>query len=65
MHKPGRPEHVRFINTLLQRGVGVWWRGPNRFSGLRQVVETVEIETVLRIRPAETTPLKQVLMKKC
>ena len=31
------------INTLLQRGVGVWWRGLNRFSGFRQRGETVEI----------------------
>ena len=56
-HKHRPPEWVLFINTLLQRGVGVWWRGPNRFSGFRQGVETVE--TVLRLRPAQNTPLKQ------
>src|SRR5438034_9420782 len=56
-HKYSHSERVLFINTLLQRGVGVWWRGPNRFSGFRQWVETVE--TVLRLRPAQNTPLKQ------
>src|SRR6185369_8937209 len=57
-------EAVLFINTLLQRGVGVWWRGPNRFSGLRQGRETVEIETVMRLRPAQNTPLKQGVNEK-
>ena len=47
------------INTPLQRGVGVWWTDPNRFSGFRQGGETVEIETVLRLRAAQNTPLKQ------
>ena len=32
---------------------------PNRFSGFRQGLETVEIETVLRLRPAQNIPLKQ------
>ena len=45
------------INTLLQRRVGVWRSGPNRFSGFQEGVETVE--TVLRLRPAQNTPLKQ------
>jgi len=45
------------INTLLQRGVGVWWRGAKRFSGFRQGAETVE--TVLRLRLCQNTPLKQ------
>jgi hypothetical protein len=39
-HRPS--ETVLFINTLLQRGVGAWWWAPNRFSGFRQGVETVE-----------------------
>jgi len=56
-HKPSYSERVRFINTLLQQGVGVWWRGLNRFSGFRQGVETVE--TVLLLRPTQNTPLKQ------
>src|SRR6266487_1894891 len=56
-HKHSHSQRVVFTNTLLQRGVGVWWRGPNRFSGFRQGVETVE--TVLRRRPAQNTPLKQ------
>ena len=56
-HKHSYAERFLFINTLLQRGVGMWWRGPNRFSGFRQSVETVE--TVLRLRPAQNTPLKQ------
>ena len=34
-------------------------KGSNRFSGFRQGVRTVEIETVLRFRPAQNTPLKQ------
>jgi hypothetical protein len=45
------------INTLLQRGVGVWRSGPNRFSGFQEGVETVE--TVLCLGPAQNTPLKQ------
>ena len=63
-HKPGHFERVSFINTLLQRGVRVWWSGSNRFSGFRQGVETVEIETVLRLRPAQNTPLKQGVNEK-
>jgi len=43
-HKPGYSERVLFTNTLLQRGVGVRWKGPNDLSGFRQGVETVEIE---------------------
>ena len=54
-HKPSNSERVLFINTLLQRGVGVWWRDLNRFSGFRQGVETVEIETVLLLRPTQNT----------
>ena len=58
LHKPSRSGQDLSINTLLQRGVGVWWSGPNRFSGFRQGgVETVE--TILRPRPAQNTPLKQ------
>ena len=45
------------INTPLQRGVGVWQIGHNRFSGFPQVVETVE--TVLRHPCVQSTPLKQ------
>jgi hypothetical protein len=37
--------------------------GPNRFSGFREGVETVE--TVLRLRPAQNTPLKQGVNEKC
>ena len=40
-HKPGYSERVLFINTLLQR-VYEAVRSPNRFSGFRQGVETVE-----------------------
>jgi hypothetical protein len=50
-----------FVNPGILSGffslVGVWWRGLNRFSGLRQGVETVE--TVLRLRTLQNTPLKQ------
>jgi len=38
------------------------WSGPNRFSGFRQGLETVE--TVLRLRPAQNTPLKQGVNEK-
>ena len=62
-HKHSHSERILFINTLLQRGVREWWRGPNRFSGFRQGVETVE--TVLRLRPAQNTPLKQGVNEKC
>ena len=48
-------ERVLFINTLLQRGVGVWWRGLNRFSGFRQGVETASAE-----HPAESRVLIKV-----
>ena len=58
-HKHRHSERVLFINTLLQRGGGGWWRGANRFSGFRRNVETVEIETVLHLCPAQNTPLKQ------
>jgi hypothetical protein len=57
MYKHRHSERVVFINTLLQRGAGVRWMVVNRFSGFRQSVETVE--TVLRLRPAQNTPLKQ------
>ena len=50
--KPGYCEQVHFINTLLQRGGGEWWRGLNRFSGFPQIVETVE--TVLRLHSRRT-----------
>jgi hypothetical protein len=62
-HKHIHSERVFFINTLLQRGVGVWRRDPNRFSGLRQYVQTVE--TVWGLRPALNTPLKQGVNDKC
>jgi len=58
-HKRGHSERVLFINTLLQRGVEMWRRNLNRFSGFRQGVETVEIETVFPLRPAQNTPLKR------
>jgi hypothetical protein len=58
-HKHPHSERVHLINTLLQRGVRVWRRGSNRFSGFRQGIKTIEIETVLRFRPAQNTPLKQ------
>ena len=45
------------INTLLQRGVGVWRVGHNRFSGFPHLVETVE--TVPRRLRVQSTPLKQ------
>jgi hypothetical protein len=45
------------INTLLQRGVGVWQVSLNRFSGFPHLVETVE--TVLRHIRVQSTPLKQ------
>jgi hypothetical protein len=45
------------INTPLQRGVRVRWRGPNRFSGFRQGAEAVE--KLLHVRLAQNTPLKQ------
>ena len=45
------------INTLLQRGVGVWRFGHNRFSGFPQFGETVE--TVPRHLHVQSTPLKQ------
>jgi len=47
------------INTLLQRGVGVWRIGQNRFSGFPQFVETVE--TVLRHPRVQSTPLKPLV----
>src|SRR5207237_383511 len=56
-YKHCHSERVLFINTLLQRGLGAWWKGPNRFSGFRQRGESVE--TVLRLRYAQNTPLKQ------
>jgi len=56
-HKRGPSERVLFINTLLQRGVGMWWRDLNRFSGFRHGVETVE--AVFPLRPAQNTPLKR------
>ena len=62
-YKHRHSERVLFINTLLQRGVGVGGRGLNRFSGFRQGVETVE--TVLRLRPGQNTPLKQGVNEKC
>jgi len=37
--------------------------GPNRFSGFDRGVETVE--TVLRLRPVQNTPLKQGVNEKC
>jgi hypothetical protein len=45
------------INTLLQRGVGVWRVGYNRFSGFPHLVETVE--TVPRHPRVQSTPLEQ------
>lgn len=50
------------INTLFQRGVGVWRIGHNRFSGFPQLVETVE--TVLRHPRVQSTPLKQGVNEK-
>jgi hypothetical protein len=51
------PHSERVI--VIKRGAGVSWNGPNRLSGFRQDVETVELETVLRLGPAQNTPLKQ------
>jgi hypothetical protein len=45
------------INTLLQRGVGAWRVGHNRFSGFPHLVETVE--TVPGRPRVQSTPLKQ------
>ena len=59
MYKHRHSERVLFIKTLLQRGAGVRRRVLNRFSGFRQGVETIEIETVLHLRPPQNTPLKQ------